>query len=377
MTKPTRKPAPPPSVFVEVDGRMVEADARPDLGRGIYAAWVEIDGDDAPRYYRLDGSPDCLVPVDVTAQVSADLADRQRRADERLEREQRESEARIRRASGETLKDARSRHGDVVEEHSDKAGVKRMRSRSPIQVLHAKHWLTGRQFSAGQELHEDYMLAQMVHQPLEAGPGPDSGDGGGGCFESAALEAAARVDRVRGCCDQLDGRLWPVVRAVVLDERTATEVAHSARSEDRRAVLVSLRAGLDLAGDCYGLRSGYTQAQVHVGPFEVPVELTQDFDEVSGKHGELWRSRSLNGIAWIVEARTVGGVFALARAELDRRVVERLGPGRHPVSALGAALLADRKAAGEASMRRANWSRAVEEGRIKATEIERARVVRR
>lgn len=370
MTKPPRKPTPPPSVFVEVDGRMVEADARPDLGRGIYAAWVEIDGDDAPRYYRLDGVGKEAVPVDVTAQVSADLAARQRRADERLEREQRESEARIRRASGETLKDARSRHGDVVEEHSDKAGVKRLRSRSPIQILHAKHWLTGRQFSGGQALHEDHMLAQMVRQPRETGPGADSGDGGGGCFESAALQAAARVDRVRACCDQLDGRLWPAVWAVVLEERTATEIAGSRVSRDRAPVLVSLRAGLDVAGDCYGMRSDYAATQVYVDAFGVPMELIQD-------HDARWRSRTLNGRPWIVEARAASEVYALARAEIERRVEERLGPGRHSSSAVGAALAADRMIATGASMQRAARMRNAAEEQTKGAAAERARVVRR
>ncbi|MGF7178379.1 hypothetical protein [Azospirillum doebereinerae] len=368
---------PPASITVRIGGQPVDAEARPDLGKGLYAAWVEIDGEDVARYYRLDGSGKGAVLVDVTPQVAADLAARQRRADERLEREQREGEARLRRASGETLKDARSRHGDVIEEHSDKAGVKRLRSRSPIQILHAKHWLTGRQFSAGQALHEDYMRAQMVHQPLEAGSAPDSGDGGGGCFETAALEAAARVERVRACCDQLDGRLWPVVRAVVLRERTATEVASSARSEDRRAILVSLRAGLDVTGDCYGLQSGYARTQVRVGVFWVPVELAQDFNEVQGKHGELWRSRTLNGWPWIVEARTASEVYAQARAEVDRRVTDRLGPGPHASAAMGVVLAEDRKAASNAAAQRAASARIAEDRRAKAAAAERARVVRR
>lgn len=259
---------------------------------------------------------------------------------------------------------------DITEKPADAVGVVRYRVRTPLQKLHGSRRLTGRQFSAGQALREDDLLSMMVRQPAD----PDSrrgllGNGGGACFETAAIDAANRIARVRRACDAVSPLLWPVVQAVVIQEQTITELAGSERGRDTRPYMLALKVGLDVVGDCYGLPTEFTSATVRLNGATAQMEV---MEEPNGS----WRTRSLNDRPWMFEARTVNEVFIAARAELRARVAAILGPGEHPDAHVGAALKADRIAAQGRAVARHQVNAERELNRLHDVVVERQRVLK-
>lgn len=359
------------SIFVTLNGQRVVADARPDLGREIFATFVEEEGEEVPRYFRVERSEEWPNVIDITEEIEGRLIARQRRTEERLQRERDEAMSRLQRAANQTPTTIRRDDDAVTDEWSETAGVKRLRIRTPLQRLHAKRLLTGRQFSAGQALHEDHLLAMMVRQPAEVGGGGGFENGGGtACFETAAIEASTRITKARIRCDRQDTGIWPVVWAVAIKEATVSGLAGSDRSRDTAPYMLALRSGLDVIGDCYGLPSDYTRTEVRVGHISVLMEIAED-------HENLWRARSLNGRPWLAEGKTAGEVYTQARTEMRERVFRRLGFGPYRDSDIAMAVDADREAAKAARTRRIEAEEA--QRKLAATEAttERERVVRR
>jgi len=364
------------SIFVQVGDRRMEAKLRPDLGRGVFDVFVEadgeVDGEDRMRFFQVEATDGWPVVTDVTERVEAEIVARQNRLDERRERDKVGTEARLQVAANSTPTTVRKDHDAVIDEWSDTAGVKRLRVRTPLQRLHASRLLTGRQFSAGQALHEDFLLSQMVRQPADEGGGR-AGYGNGGadaCFETTAVMASTRITRARIRCDRQDPAIWPVVDAVAIREVTVSDLADSSRGRDRAPYMLALRAGLDIIGDGYGMPSGYATTQVRVGSLSVPMEVAED-------HEDLWRARSLNGWPWTAEGKTAGDVYALARTEMRGRVARILGFGPYRDSDYGDAIDADRAAGKAAEAERKADERRRADLLSSAVTSERKRVVSR
>lgn len=350
------------TLVVELEGgTQVEAIRREDLPGRVF----EHRGDGGgARLWRVDGAGKAV-------ECTKEFATAVRAARAATSRRVAADRERIAAADATTTVAHQERARGLVKEIADAAGAFLYRARSPLQKLHGKRLLTGRQFSAGQVLHEDSIRATMVRQP----PDPDAprdglGDGGGACWETGAIEAANRITAACRLCDTVNPLLWPVVQAVVIQEQTVSELAGSDRARDRRPFMTALRLGLDVVGDCYGMPDGYITTKVFVGGITVPCEMIEDADQT-------WRARSLNGRSWQAEAKTVDELYRIARAEMLARVRRIIGEGDHDVKLIAQAVEADRRASEQREQRRARAASEVTLQRVHEVIEERRRVVKR
>lgn len=331
----------------------------------------EWRGEKGVQFWSVSLAGDWPQPVEVTATV-AELLTRRLAASLAASRDrQRREHERLREAAETTTIGHQRKFREIEEEVADRAGAFRHRARTPLQILHAGRHLTGRQFSAGQALAEDHLLAQMVRQPPEPDM-PQVLNPDGGCWQQAALDAMGRVEQARRACERTRDGAWTMVRAVVLEERTVSDVAGSGLARHRRPFMTALRIGLDAVGDCYRLPSGVLTTQVFLAGITVPLEFTEDSDGRS----VVQRSVTLNGRPWVVEARSIGEVYRLAKDELRRRVVEVLGEGDHAAVDIGRALEFDRRATVAREVVRGTRQAERSERRLAEIEAERRRVLR-
>ena len=218
---------------------------------------------------------------------------------------------------GPTARDSRP----SVQEYTERAGVKRTRILTPLQLLYRRNLLTVRQLSAGQSLVDDTETALGVHQPRDETRTGVFTDPGG--FQIAMLAAAERVAKARKIATAEHPAAWGMVRAVALNEQTVSFVAGTKRGRSLAPFMLALRVGLDAVGDSYGYRSEFVSTRVLVEGIPLAlIEVTEDANGNARDGGTRvsWRSRSITcrGVVrpWIAEAETPGALYHAAKAKI-------------------------------------------------------------
>ena len=220
-------------------------------------------------------------------------------------------------ASGATARNGRP----SVEEFTERAGVKRTRIITPLQLLYRRNLLTIRQVSAGQSLVDDAETALGVDQPPDDTRTSIPYDSGG--YLVVMLAAADRVTKARKAAEAEHPAAWGMVQAVALDEMSVTAVTGSQKAPVRKPFLLALRVGLDAVGDSYGHTSPFVRTRVLADGVPLgEIEVTEDANGNARDGGTRisWRSRSISygGVtrSWISEAETMGTLYHAAKARI-------------------------------------------------------------
>lgn len=218
---------------------------------------------------------------------------------------------------GPTARDSRP----SVQEFTERAGVKRNRILSPLQLLYRRNLLTLRQLSAGQSLVDDAETALGVTQPPDESRASPCREPDGRMV--AMLAASDRVAQARKAAEAQHPAAWAMVRAVALDEMSVTAVTGSRKAPDRKPFLLALRVGLDAVGDSYGYVSEFVTTYVLVDGIPAGrIEVTEDANGNARDGGTRtsWRSRSISyrgvTLPWIAEAETSGDLYHAAKAKI-------------------------------------------------------------
>ena len=208
-----------------------------------------------------------------------------------------------------------------VREFTERAGVKRTRLITPLQLLYRRNLLTIRQLSAGQSLVDDAEIALGVDQPPDETRTSLCREPDGRMV--AMLAASTRVAKARKAAEAAHPAAWGMVRAVALDEKTVTAVAGTDKAATRRPFLLALRVGLDAVGDSYGHTSPFVRTRVMVDGVPLgEIEVTEDANGNAKDGGTRvsWRVRSISchgvTLPWISEAETMGELYHAAKARL-------------------------------------------------------------
>lgn len=120
-----------------------------------------------------------------------------------------------------------------------------VRTLSAIGNLERRKVLTPRQGAAARRLESSHSLGVIgLKRDLPHGRRVPAG------FMDARIAARDDYDQAR---EWLGGRIWPIVSAVVCEDRTVQEAAELHRMNPTAAATL-LKLGLDLLGDHYRLR---------------------------------------------------------------------------------------------------------------------------
>ena len=218
---------------------------------------------------------------------------------------------------GPTARDSRP----SVQEFTERAGVKRTRIITPLQLLYRRNLLTIRQLSAGQSLVDDAETALGVDQPPDESRTSLSREADGRMV--AMLAASERVAKARKAAETEHPAAWALVRAVALDEHPVSRVAGTDRARTVAPFMLALRVGLDAVGDSYGHTSPFVRTRVLIDGVPLgEIEVTEDANGNARDGGTRvsWRARSITcrgeTLPWIEVAETMGGLYQAAKARL-------------------------------------------------------------
>ena len=224
---------------------------------------------------------------------------------------------RARARNAPTAQDARL----TIQEFTERAGVKRIRIITPLQLLYRRNLLTIRQLSAGQSLVDDAEIALGVDQPPDDTRTRLSREPDGRMV--AMLAAANRVAKARQAAEVEHPTAWAMVGAVALDEHPVSRIAGNDRSRTVAPFMLALRVGLDAVGDSYGHTSPFVHTKVLVDGIPLgEIEVTEDANGNARDGGThvVWRSRSITyrGITlpWISEAEAMGRLYQAAKTRI-------------------------------------------------------------
>ncbi|AIB13556.1 hypothetical protein ABAZ39_16570 (plasmid) [Azospirillum argentinense] len=292
-------------------------------------------------HFRAEPVPGGLRLVDVSEEIAAKL---QAAAAEKLKAEQAAQVQQVARVGATGPTHHRGQHGELRQEHADRAGEKRHRVVSALVSLFEGRHLTPLHLDAGKKLATDAeALSGGKPAPGYADPAVDCSTGGGRAWEDFLIEAGTRFRKARAAVTALPAfeeiELWPLVDAVVVQGRYLTDVAGSKAKSVLNRYRTALRIGLEEVGACYGLpvRHEFIVESVIVCGATAEVQIIQEPDET-------WRARALNWRPWVAVARDRKAMFAKARDELLDVVARETGftSGRKSLVQVEKALRDDR-----------------------------------
>jgi hypothetical protein len=218
---------------------------------------------------------------------------------------------------GPTAQDARP----SVQEFTERAGVKRTRIITPLQLLYQRNLLTVRQLSAGQSLVDDAETALGVDQPPDEARTSLCREPGGRML--AMIEAGNRVAKARKAAEAEHPAAWAMVKAVALEEMSVSAVTGTKKAPDRKPFLLALRVGLDAVGDSYGHTTAFVRTRVLADGVPIgSIEVTEDANgnDRDGGTRISWRARSITcrgvTLPWVSDAATMGALYHAAKVRI-------------------------------------------------------------
>ena len=220
-------------------------------------------------------------------------------------------------APGPTARDSRP----SVQEFTERAGVKRTRIITPLQLLYRRNLLTIRQLSAGQSLVDDAEIALGVDQPPDEARTSLCREPDGRMI--GMLAASNRVAKALKAAEAEHPAARAMVRAVALDETAITVITGAMKGAERKPYMLALRVGLDAVGDSYGHTFPFVRTRVLADGIPLgEIEVTEDANGNARDGGTRvsWRSRSIScrgvTLPWISEAETMGALYHAAKARI-------------------------------------------------------------